>query len=116
MRIRSLPIMDWDVEMYNPSHYGEGTVDIFIDEECRMGERVNCLFRMKDIEKYENDKCHDETLAILCNDCGVESEIMFLQGLQAGQVIPVQFNGEDNPTVPLEWVHAQFWKESDDKF
>lgn len=46
----------------------------------------------------------------LCNDCGTESEISELQGLNAGQIIPVKFNGERNPSIPLEWINFHFWR------
>jgi hypothetical protein len=109
MRIRNLPKTEWDLSVYNLRYYGYGDVDIFIDESNKIGERVICIFRKKDLIKYEKENCFDKTFAILCNDCGIESGISFLQGLSAGQIIPVQFNGEFNPTIPLDWIKNKFW-------
>lgn len=109
MRIKRLPFTDWDFELYDPDYYGYGNVDIFIDDSREIGERVNCIFRMKDIEKFKDDTCTDFTVAILCNHCGIKSGIKELDGLWAGQIIPVVFEGEFNPTVPLEWIEQKFW-------
>jgi len=109
MRIKQLPQTDWDLTLYNTKYYGYGDVDIFIDEYKRIGERVICIFRKKDLEKYNDNKCKDTTLAILCNSCFIKSGIKELEGLDAGQIIPVRFNGEFNPEIPLNWVKSRFW-------
>lgn len=110
MRIRKLPNTVWDISVYNLDYYGYGDVDIFADDNESRGERAICIFRQKDLGKYNDENCHDFTFAILCNDCGIESRIRELRGLNAGQIIPVQFNGEYNPTIPLEWIREKFWR------
>lgn len=110
MRIKNLPTTSWDLEDYDLDYYGYGDVDIFTDKSLTVGERVWCIFRKKDIEKYQDDECYEQTVAILCNDCGYESGIPELEGLNAGQIIPVNFNGNDNPTIPLDWIKNKFWK------
>ena len=95
---------------YNEEYYDYGAIDIFINDSNRIGERVSCILRIADIEKYSDNDCFDTSLAILCNNCGIESGISQLTGLEAGQIIPIQFNGEDNPTVPLNWVTSKFWE------
>ena len=110
MRIRRLPKTTWDIEIYDLDYYGYGDVDVFINEACTIGERVWCILRKKDIIKYEDDNCFNFSFAILCSDCGIESGISELIGLTAGQIIPIQFNGKENPTVPLEWISAKFWE------
>jgi hypothetical protein len=109
MRIRSLPIIDYDIENYSLESYGYADVDVFTDETELIGERVNCIFRKKDLEKVKLDECEDISFAILCNDCGEESGIELLKGLNAGQVIPIQFNNEYTPFVPYEWIKQKFW-------
>lgn len=109
MRIKRLPITDWDFELYDPDEYGYGDVDVFIDDSRSVGERVNCIFRLKDIKKFDDNECSDTTLAVLCNSCFIKSGIDELQGLDAGQIVPVVFEGEYNPTIPLEWINAKFW-------
>jgi len=109
MRIKRLPITDWDLDLYDEDEYGYGDVDIFIDDERMVGERVNCIFRLKDIEKYDDNDCTDFTVAILCNSCFIKSGISELEGLNSGQIIPVRFEGEYNPTIPLEWIKSKFW-------
>jgi hypothetical protein len=110
MRLKQLPITEWDINCYNLEYYGYGDVDVFIDESNMIGERVWCIFRKKDLEKYNDDLCFDTTFAILCNDTGTESGITCLKGLNAGQIIPVKFNGERNPSIPLEWINFHFWR------
>jgi len=110
LKIRRLPSTSWDISDYNLDYYGYGDVDVFINKDRNVGERVICIFRSKDIERYYNDKYYDKTLAILCNDCGVESGIEELMGLNAGQIIPVEFNGPENPTIPLNWIESKFWE------
>lgn len=110
MRIKNLPITDWDFELYDPDDYGYGDVDIFIDEDRMIGERVNCIFRRKDIEKFDDDECTDFTVAVLCNSCYVKSGIKELEGLNAGQIVPVVFEGEFNPIIPLDWIKEKFWE------
>ena len=109
MHVRKLPITIWDISVYNLNYYGYGDVDIFTDGNENEGERAICIFRKKDLINYNDENCHDFTLAILCNDCGIESGINELKGLNAGQIIPVQFNGEYNPVIPLEWIKKKFW-------
>jgi hypothetical protein len=109
MRIRRLPVTDYDINNYDLDYYGYGYVDIFINEEQTIGERVNCIFRLKDLQKFNDDNCIDFTFAILCNNCYVKSGIEYLKGLNCGQIIPVQFEGEYNPTIPLEWILEKFW-------
>lgn len=108
-RVKKLPKTDWDIGNYDLDFYGYGEVDIFVNEKGA-GERVNCIFRIKDYEKYDDDNCFDHTFAILCNDCGVLGATKELQGLNAGQIIPVKFNGANNPELPLNWIKSQFWK------
>lgn len=110
MKPKRLPKTNWDLRIYNPDYYDYGDVDIFIDEDNTIGERVICVFRRDDIKKYDDPKCNDLTLAILCSNCGVYSGIKPLLGLKAGQIVPVQFNGEFNPTIPLEWIDIKFWE------
>ena len=110
MNLRHLPKANWDFRVYNPDYYAYGDVDIFLDEDNKVGERVICLFRKRDIKKYDDPKCTDLTLAILCNICGVKSGIPPLLGLNAGQIVPVRFNGDFNPSIPLEWVKIKFWE------
>lgn len=110
MRIRNLPKTDWDISLYNTDYYGYGDVDVFTSKEKNIGERVICLFRKKDLEYYTNDSCTKTVFAILCNSCGVKSGINELRGLVAGQIVPVQFNGEYNPQIPLNWIQKRFWK------
>ena len=110
MKIRSLPKTDWDISLYNTEYYGYGDVDVFTSEAKNIGERVICIFRKKDIDKYHRNDCYDTTFAILCNSCGVKSGIQELEGLNAGQIIPVQFNGEFNPQIPLIWIKNRFWE------
>lgn len=109
MKPKRLPKTSWDIRLYNPDYYEYGDVDVFIDESNETGERVICLFRKDDIKKYDDENCHDLTFAILCNNCGIDSGIKPLLGLNAGQVVPIQFNGEFNPTIPLEWIDMKFW-------
>ena len=109
MKVRRLPKTVWGIEEYDLNFYGYGDVDIFIDETNKIGERIICIFRKKDLLKYDDKSCFETTLAILCNNCGVESGIKELIGLNAGQIIPVTFNGDFNPTVPLNWVTSRFW-------
>jgi hypothetical protein len=110
MRIRNLPKTDWDISLYNTDYYGYGDVDVFTSKEKNIGERVICLFRKKDLEYYTNDSCTKTVFAILCNSCGVKSGISELRGLVAGQIVPVQFNGEYNPQIPLNWIQKRFWE------
>jgi len=110
LRIKKLPITDWNIANYNLDYYRYGDVDIFINDKKNIGERVICIFRARDITKYNDDNCYDYTFAILCNDCGIESNIKELKGLNAGQIIPIRFNGTNNPELPLNWVESQFWK------
>lgn len=110
MRIRNLPKTDWDINLYNTEYYGYGDVDVFTSNEKNIGERVICLFRKKDLEYYTNDSCTKTVFAILCNSCGVKSGINELRGLVAGQIVPVQFNNEYNPQIPLIWVQKRFWE------
>ena len=110
MRVRNLPTTNWDISDFSLDYYGYGDVDIFINQRENVGERVISIFRLKDIEKYDDDKCFDTTFAILCNDCGIESGIQELVGLNAGQIIPVKFNGDNNPTIPLNWIEQKFWE------
>ena len=111
MRIRQLPKTEWKIELYTEKYYEHGKVDILLNEEGKIGERVYCLFWKKDIKKYNDDNCFDETLAILCNNCGVSSNLKFLSGLRAGQIVPVKFNGKYYPSIPLNWLRKKFWKE-----
>lgn len=110
MRIRNLPKTDWDISLYNTEYYGYGDVDVFTTKEKNIGERVICLFRKKDLEYYRNDSCTKTVFAILCNSCGVKSGINELRGLVAGQIVPIQFNGEYNPQIPLNWIQKRFWE------
>jgi hypothetical protein len=110
MRIRNLPKTDWDISLYNTDYYGYGDVDVFTSKEKNIGERVICLFRKKDLEYYTNDSCTKTVFAILCNSCGVKSGIPEVRGLVAGQIVPVQFNGEYNPQIPLIWIQKRFWE------
>lgn len=112
MKIKRLPHMIWTMDAYHPDYYGYIEVDIYINAECTVGERVICIVRKKDLLRFDNDACFDSSIAILCNDCGTESGIDFLTDLNAGQVIPIQFNGDEPPSVPLEWILAQPWKAS----
>ena len=105
MRLKSLPKTYWDYSLYNPELYGYGDVDVFVS--ANSGERVICIFRKKDLHKYDDDNCTDITFAILCNDCGIESNITELQWLTAGQIVPVQFIGNDTPIIPHEWIEYQ---------
>ena len=109
MKPKRLPKTNWDLRLYNPDYYDYGDVDIFLDDDCEVGERVICVFRKRDILKYDDPKCNDFTLGILCNHCGVKSGLTILSGLRAGQIVPVQFNGEYNPTIPIEWIDMKFW-------
>lgn len=109
MKIKHLPITKWDFDLYNSDDYCYGEVDIYIDSSNMIGERVNCIFRSKDIKKYDDNNCTDFTLAILCNSCYIKSGIEELKGLNAGQIIPIVFEGEFNPTIPLDWIIAKFW-------
>lgn len=109
MRIKKLPHTCWDINAYHADLYGYGHVDIFIDECRSIGERVICIFRRKDLLKYNDKYCYDKTIAILCNDCGINSNIYDLLHLNAGQIIPVQFNGTELPIVPLNWIELKFW-------
>ena len=109
MRLKRLPIVSWDISEYSPDYYGYGDVDIYVDASYNVGERVICIFRKKDLIKYNDDKCKEVTFCILCNSCGIKSGISPLVGLNAGQIIPVRFNGEFNPTIPLEWIQKRFW-------
>ena len=109
MRVRKLPITDYDINNYDTDYYGYGYVDIFINEEQTIGERVNCIFRSKDLTKFNDDTCTDLTFAILCNDCYIKTGIEQLYRLNCGQIIPVQFEGEFNPVIPLEWIEKKFW-------
>jgi len=108
-RIRKLPKTCWSIDAYHADLYGYGQIEIFIDDYQEIGERVICIFRMKDLDKYNDINCFDTTLAILCNDCGVHSGIYDLYGLNAGQIIPIQFNGTDLPTIPVDWMRLKFW-------
>ena len=110
MRTRKLPKTDWDISLYNTDYYGYGDVDVFTSTEKNIGERVICLFRKKDLGYYSDDNCKQITFAILCNSCGVNSGIEELVGLDAGQIVPVQFNGEFNPQIPLNWIKTRFWE------
>jgi len=110
MRIRNLPKTDWDISLYNTDYYGYGDVDVFTSKEKNIGERVICLFRKKDLEYYTNDSCTKTVFAILCNSCGVKSGINELRGLVAGQIVPIQFNGEYSPQIPLIWIQKRFWE------
>lgn len=110
MRVRNLPKTDWDISLYNTDYYGYGDVDVFTSKEKNIGERVICLFRKKDLENYSDDSCNNTTFAILCNSCGIKSGIPELRGLNAGQIVPVQFNGEFNPQIPLIWIKKRFWE------
>jgi len=110
MQPKRLPKINWDIRVYNPNYYDYGDVDIFLDEDNEIGERVICIFRKRDIKKYDDQKCTDLTFAILCNTCGVKSGITPLLGLNAGQVVPVQFNAEFNPSIPIEWIDMKFWE------
>ena len=110
MKIKKLPKTDWDISLYNTDYYGYGDVDVFTTEAKNIGERVICLFRKKDLIHYSDDSCKILTFAILCNTCGVKSGITELRGLNAGQIVPVQFNGEFNPQIPLIWVQKRFWE------
>lgn len=108
-RIRRLPTTCWSIDAYHPDYYGYGQVDIFVNQDETIGERVICIFRKKDLDKYDDDNCFDYSLAILCNDCGIYSGIPTLHGLNAGQIIPIQFNGDNIPTVPIDWIESKFW-------
>jgi len=108
-RFKKLPKTNWDISIYDLDYYGYGDVDVFIDDTGKRGERVICIFREKDLKRYEDELCYDKSLAILCNDCGVESGITSLIGLNAGQIVPIQFNGDFNPTIPMEWIKTKFW-------
>jgi hypothetical protein len=108
-RIKNLPTVNWDGSLYDTDKYGYAQVDIFVNEEQTIGERVFCIFREKDLVRYDDSNCYEISLAILCNHCGVKSGIDDLIGLNAGQIIPIQFNGEFNPIVPLEWIESKFW-------
>ena len=110
MRLKRLPKVSWDISEYSPDYYGYGDVDIYVDDSYNVGERVICIFRKKDLIKYNDNKCKDFTFCILCNSCGIKSGITSLLGLNAGQIIPVRFNGEFNPTIPLEWINKRFWR------
>jgi len=109
MRIKLLPTTYWEFKYYNPKAYGYGDVDVFLNESQDIGERVVCILRKKDMLKYNDDKCTDIVFGILCNDCGVHSGLVDLTGLNAGQIVPIQFNKEYNPTIPLEWIEKKFW-------
>lgn len=109
MYIKQFPKTYWDYSIYNPELYGYGEVDIFTDETRTIGERVSCIFRKKDLDKYSDDSCFDLAIAILCNDCGIESEIDELYGLVSGQIIPIQFNGKETPFVPIDWISKKLW-------
>lgn len=108
-RIKRLPVTCWSIEAYHPDFYEYAQVDIFVNTDLNIGERVICIFRRKDLEKYDDESCYDSTVAILCNDCYINSGVTELFGLNAGQIIPVQFNGCDVPFIPLKWVQSKFW-------
>jgi len=108
-KIRKLPSTSWEIETSKMDLYEYGYVNIFTDYEQTIGEQVLCIFRKKDIKHYINKKYYGYTLAILCNSCFVKSGIYDLYNLNAGQIIPIQFNGPNIPTVPLEWIKFKFW-------
>lgn len=106
---RPLPVTSWDADLYDPSLYGYIKVNVYTDNAHAVGEEVFCIVRQKDLLRYDMDDCYDYSLGILCNDCGVHSGITELIGLNAGQIIPIQFNGEFNPSIPIEWIQGKYW-------
>lgn len=108
-KVRKLPKTCWEINAYKMDLYEYGFVNIFTNYEKNIGEQVLCIFRKKDIDKYNNKNCYEGTLAILCNSCYVKSGIYDLYGLNAGQIVPIKFNGPDIPTIPIEWIRLKFW-------
>ena len=104
--------MVWTLDAYHPDYYGYAEVDVFLNTQQTIGERVICILRKRDLDRFDDETCTTTSLAILCNDCGVHSGIEFLMGLNAGQVIPIKFNGVEPPSIPLEWISAQPWRNS----
>lgn len=109
---RKLPVVEWDYSLYADDGYEHRKVDIVISEESFVGEEVFCLFRRKDWLRIDNnEESDDPVLAVLCNSCGVKGEfpITELQGLNAGQIVPVILNGEYKPNVDIEWIQNKCW-------
>lgn len=99
---RKFPIFSSDITLY-PDDYWFHPVDVFVDDKGMRGERVFCLFRGRDIDKLDDDYIGDG-LAVLFNNCGVKSGIEELEFLTCGCVVPICFNGDNNPDIPLEWI------------
>jgi len=109
-RIKRLPTTCWSIEAYHPDYYGYAQIDVFVNDGLNIRERVICILRRKDLDKYDDEQCYDTTVAILCNDCYMNTGITELFGLNAGQIIPIQFNGPELPIIPIDWIQSRFWE------
>lgn len=102
MRIESLPLVSYDPLDY--PEYGYRKVDICIDADGEVGEGVWCLMKPLNLLRYDEGNSTSTSIAIICNRLGVYSGIVAFYGIQPGQIVPIQFNMEYRPTVPIEWI------------
>jgi hypothetical protein len=84
-------------------------VALYLNDDNTHGEIVHCLVKPMNADKCDDTNCFDETIAILCNVCGIDSGITFLNGLYPGQIVPIKFQGEFDPEIPREWLKEQPW-------
>lgn len=90
---------------YNPEFYPGfeyRKIDIILGDQ---GEGVWCLLAPKDLTLYDSNST-TQSHAILCNDS------VLYPGLVAGQIVPIQFNGEFRASVISDWLELKSWLDS----
>ena len=76
-------------------------IDLLLDEDSNSGEGCYCLLSPENLIRYDDNTCFLESIAILCNDS------KYYPGLNAGQIIPIKFNGEFRATVDIDWLKSK---------
>lgn len=100
-KLRKYPRVPYNPEFHPGYVYRK--IDLLLDEESDAGEGCWCLLSPRNVARYDDNTCFLESVAILCNDS------KNYNGLHAGQIIPICFNGEFRATANLEWLKNKMW-------
>ena len=99
MKLKEYPWMPYNKE-YHPE-YEHRKIDLLLEEDSSAGEGCYCLLSPDNLIRYDDNTCFLESVAILCNDSKC------YPGLNAGQIIPIKFNGEFRATADVEWLKSR---------
>lgn len=102
MKLKKYPLVPYNKE-YHPN-YEHRKIDLLIEEDSIFGEGCYCLLSPENLIRYDDNTCFLESVVILCNDSKCYS------GLNAGQIIPIKFNGEFRATADVKWLKSKLWE------